>query len=253
MKIASRRLARLSLTLGFALFAASCGLVARAQDAVSMYGGNCGSLPNGKQWPTTPSGPPILKQRGPTDAHKDLSTASSFEAWRDFQSGGHAELYVCYADIRIAPSKGSGLHLLVTLPKELPKGNSVGDFVKQVDASGSEAKIYIKVPKKLHANVLLEVPAQTSFDVGLARGQVDFRGIRGDKDIGAGLATVSVHMLPDEYSKISAGFAFGGVVDERSGGRKHTGVAGGFEEDGKGKYKLEVGMAFGHLILLPEK
>ena len=242
----------LLLTIGMSIIAK--GQAATAQDLIEIDNGDCGSLPNGKQWPTAPAGPPALKQRDSTSAHEDLSTASSFEIWRDYEAGGHAQLYVCYADIHLEPSKAaSGLHLLITLPKELPKGTTVGDFVKQLDVTGSDAKIYIKVPRKLHARVLLKVPEQTNFEIGLGRGSVDFTGILGDKQIGVGFGTATVHMRPNEYSQISSGIALGGVKDERLGGKNHGHLTSGFEEKGEGKYKLEVGMAWGHLILLPEK
>ncbi len=247
------RIAGLGAGLALAILTMIWTAPAKAQDPISMDNDKCGSPPNGKQWPTMPTGTPALRQRDTTDAQKDHSTASSFEVWREFAPSGHAELFVCYANIHIQPSKsGTGLHLLVTLPEELPKGKTLGDFVKDVDVSGREAKIYIKVPKRLHASILLEVPAQTGFEIGLGRGTVEIAGIRGDKEIGVGSGTVSVHMLPDEYSRIGAGFAFGGVKDQRLG-KNHTRILGGFEQEGKGKYKLDVGMAFGHLILLPEK
>ena len=188
------------------------------------------------------------------DPNKDVDTASSFEAWRNFEPGKAFDLGVCRGSIVVRHgTQFDRLHLIITLKRELPRGSTVADFIPQFTVDSKQTELQIDLPEKYWPQIVIEIPERTSFNAGLGKGTIDFNSIPGDLSIGVGKGDLLLHTRSQaDYALLSAGFALGGVEDKRPGGKNHGHMRNVWSETGTGKYNVSLGAGWGHLVLLPQ-
>jgi hypothetical protein len=194
-----------------------------------------------------------LHRHADRNPEADVSTASSFEAFRALGPGNTIYLRICSAKVMVHVSPASNrLHLTIRLRKELPKGRTVADYIPLFSVDSKQAELQFKAPKDLHPEITLEVPESTAFKFGLGSGSIEFDRIPGNLNIGIGKGDLLLHANGNaDYSSINAGFGIGGMRDKRPGGHNVGYLAGGWKDQGSGKYNVELGAGWGDLILLP--
>jgi hypothetical protein len=115
-----------------------------------------------------------------------------------------------------------------------------------------QTELQFKAPKAFQPEITLEVPEATAFEFGLGTGSIEFDCIAGDLKVGIGKGDLLLHVDSNaDYSYISAGFGIGGVRDKRPAGESVGHFAGGWKDEGEGKYNVEFGAGWGDLVLLP--
>jgi hypothetical protein len=213
---------------------------------------DCPHLPGRMPWPEPRERDgTALHHRDKPQAGDDHDDASSFEIWRSLGDAQTLRLALCFGTMHIEHSnKMHQMHLLVRLPGELPHGQSVGQFVETLQVTQQRGDIFLKVPEAYKADVILEIPDEVDVETDLGRGQIEVSSYGGN--LGAHVAHGRMVLRADidrRYKSVRAGFASGGVQDERRAGSGHLQRTFAWKHDGIGQYLLNVSFGEGVLVL----
>ncbi len=210
---------------------------------------DCPHLPERNLWPLQSQAEPALRSRTSEDSKVDRSDASSFEAWRELGKARKVRLAVCVGSVNFYHTATPGqVHLIIRLPRELPKGSTVGQFVQQLQVSNDEADIFIKVPEQYHAAVTVELPDGLDMEADLGEGTMQIFSFQGNITTHIGRGQL---MLPpdidDRYKWIRASFGAGNVRDETNRRDGHLHNAFTWKHSGKGARVLTATFGTGFL------
>jgi len=170
-------------------------------------------------------------------AHHPLDT--------EFSSGGQIDLYIRSAKIQIVGSDENRIGVRVGGGQ----GSKSTDMKARFRRSSSSCELRITGGPRNELTITVEVPKNSNLFVRIFAGDVQVKGITGNKDIElhAGDLTIGVGDAT-EYADVQASVTTGDI-DAKPFGESHGGLFRSFEKSGNGKYKLVAHVGAGELTL----
>lgn len=172
-----------------------------------------------------------------------------------FAPGQSVWLDANVGDIRILPNLDDHEIRLEIQGNHGASTEEMQSWVRQFDASGSQANIHLYMPilNKQTGRVTLYVPASTALNVNLGIGDLKIDGIAGDKDLSMNIGDLKLGDLDaEDYASVKLGTGIGDVKDKVFGGRTLSGFGRTKNVFGSGKYRLRAHVNIGDISLLKE-
>lgn len=163
----------------------------------------------------------------------------------DFPSGGQLTLLIRSAEIHIVGSDKSELGVRVS-GREASESTNVWARFKR---SGDSGELRVRGGPHNDTTITVTVPKNSNLYVRVFAGDMDMKGITGDKDVElhAGDLRIAVGN-PADYARVQASVT-AGDIDASPFGEAHGGLFRSFEKSGNGKYKLVAHVGAGDLTL----
>jgi hypothetical protein len=161
-----------------------------------------------------------------------------------FPSGGRLRMDLCSSGVEIRGTDENKLHISY--------GSKNGDDTKvkaKLNVSGNVGKLEIDDCPSNNFQITIKVPAITNLYVRMWAGELDVKGITGDKDIElhAGELNVSIGK-PEDYGHVDASVTTG-EVDAAPFDVSKGGLFRSFKKQGRGKYRLHAHVGAGQVDL----
>lgn len=166
-----------------------------------------------------------------------------FEA--DFPSGGQLDLHIRSAEIHIVGSDENRVGVRVGGKQ----GSKSTDMRARFKRSDNSCELRVTGGPRNELTITVQVPKNSNLFVRIFAGDVEVRGIKGNKDIEleAGDLTIGVGN-PADYAHVEASVTTG-EIDAKPFGESHGGLFRSFEKSSGGKYKLFAHVGAGELTL----
>jgi hypothetical protein len=163
----------------------------------------------------------------------------------EFPSGGQIDLHIRSAEIQIIGSDENRIAIRVGGEQ----GSNSTDMKARFGRSGNSCKLRITGGPHNELTIAVQVPKNSNLLIRIFAGDVQVKGITGNKDIelGAGDLTIGVGD-PADYAHVQASVTTGDI-DAKAFGESHGGLFRSFEKPGGGKYKLVAHVGAGELTL----
>ena len=163
----------------------------------------------------------------------------------EFPSGGQIDLHIRSAKIQIVGSDENRIGVRVGGEQ----GSKSADTKARFRRSNNSCELRITGGPQNELTITVQVPKNSNLFVRIFAGDVEVKGITGNKDIElrAGDLTIGVGD-PTEYAHVQASVTTG-EIDAKAFSESHGGLFRSFEKFGKGKYKLVAHVGAGELIL----
>lgn len=161
-----------------------------------------------------------------------------------FTAGGRVHMDLCSCAIEL---KGIDENVLrVSFPSEHRRA---GDVRVRLETEGSRGRIRVAGCPHNNFDMKIEVPKTSDLYVRMFAGELEVRGITGDKDVQlhAGQLTVEIGEASD-YAHVEASVS-SGELDARPFDVDKGGLFRSFERSGAGKYRLHAHVGAGELDL----
>ncbi len=194
---------------------------------------------------------PVLQYR---PSHPDIDTPQDFVAERGFPAGETLRLGVCSGEVHMVPSEASAtLRITVHVTQPLPRDLTPKSYLQELTVYGQQATMGWKLPESSHAVIYVYVPRQTSVDIQLGRGNLEIKGVEGNKliHVGKGEAKLNLSSALPEYSHMTIHVSMGTFEDRRVGGHNSHKVPLKEEFSAEGLYSADIHVAMGKVVLLP--
>jgi hypothetical protein len=177
------------------------------------------------------------------------ATPASSSLERDFASGGKITMKLSAGGYTIR----SGAENKIRMQWETKKPEQLKGVKANILVQGHEATIQARGPRQSDFQVVIELPARADLQVRLSAGDLQIRGIEGNKDVEchAGDITINVGSAAD-YSRVAAS-AHAGDIEAPPFGISKGGLFRTFRWQGTGKYALHVHVGAGSVTLLGSK
>ena len=118
-----------------------------------------------------------------------------------------------------------------------------------VKTSGSEAEVWVKGTPHSNFHATIEIPRLSNLWTRLSAGDLDIKGIEGDKDVRCRAGDVNIEVAhPEDYSHREAS-VLAGDIDASAFNVTKDGLWRSFKQDGPGKYRLQVHLTAGDITL----
>ena len=126
---------------------------------------------------------------------------------------------------------------------------TLGDMKARFGRCSNSCELRITGGPRNDLTITVQVPKKSNLVVRIFAGDVEVKGITGNKDIElhAGDLTIGVGD-PSDYAHVQASVTTG-EIDAKPFGESHGGLFRSFEKSGNGKYKLMAHVAAGDLTL----
>jgi hypothetical protein len=162
----------------------------------------------------------------------------------DFPSGGQLNLYIRSAEIHIAGDDDNKLAVRIGGGE----GSESTDIETRFERSGNSADLYVSGGPHNGVIVTVQVPRNSNLFVRVPAGDVDVRGITGDKDIELHAGDLKIEVgNPADYALVEASVT-SGDIEARPFGESHGGLFRSFKKTGSGKYKLVARLWAGDIV-----
>lgn len=163
----------------------------------------------------------------------------------EFPSGGQLDLRIRSAEIRIV---GSGENKIAVRVGGDHGGDSM-DMKARFERTGKSGELKVTGGPSSGLLITIEVPQHSNLLVRIFAGDVEVKGISGDKEIhlDAGDLTIGVGDIAD-YARVEASVT-SGAIDAAPFGESHGGLFRSFSKSGTGRYKLVAHVGAGDLTL----
>jgi hypothetical protein len=162
-----------------------------------------------------------------------------------FPSGGQLDMRIRSAEIHIVGSDQDK----IVVRAEGSRGSDSTDIEARFESSGDTGKLRVRGGPSGNVTITVQVPRKSNFVLQIFAGDVEVKGITGNKDIdlSAGDLTIDVGGAAD-YSHVRASVNTGDI-NASPFGESRGGLFRSFEKLGKGKYTLAAHVGAGDLIL----
>jgi hypothetical protein len=176
---------------------------------------------------------------------KDVADLSHHPFEADFPSGGRLNLHIRSGEIHIVGSDESKVAVRIGGRK----GGDSTDITARFNRSGNSGELDVWGGPHNDVTIAIQVPRNSNLLVRVPAGDVEVKGIAGDKDIElhAGDLTIGVGN-PADYAHVEASVTTGDI-EATAFGESHGGLFRSFEKSGNGKYKLIAHVGAGDLTL----
>ncbi len=163
----------------------------------------------------------------------------------EFSSGGQIDLHIRSAKIQIVGSEENRIGVRVGGDQ----GSKSTDMKARFERSSNSCELRITGGPRNELAIIVQVPKNSNLFVRIFAGDVEVKGITGNKDIElyAGDLTIGVGDAAD-YAHVQASVTTGDI-DAKPFGESHGGLFRSFEKSGNGKYKLMAHVGAGELTL----
>jgi hypothetical protein len=163
---------------------------------------------------------------------------------RTFAAGGRIRLQLAAAEYRIVGRSEPRIRI----GWRVDRPEQAGSVHVETDVRGSTAVIRTSGPKNgLHFQI--DLPERSDVDVNLSAGDLDVRGIEGNKTLSMWAGDVSIDVgRPDLYRDVSATVRFGDLTAHPFHVSK-GGIFRSFRWKGQGKYSVRASLFAGDLTL----
>ena len=163
----------------------------------------------------------------------------------DFASGGQIDLHIRSAKIQIVGIDENRIGVRVGGEQ----GSNSTDMKARFGRSMNSCELQITGGPHNELTITVQVPKNSNLFVRIFAGDVQVKGITGNKDIAlhAGDLTIGVGDAAD-YAHVQASVTTG-EIDAKPFGESHGGLFRSFEKSGNGKYKLVAHVDAGELTL----
>lgn len=175
-------------------------------------------------------------------AAQDLVPEGRFE--QKFAPGGSIEMRLAPGDYNISGTSGDHVRVVFR-----PASTASGPVQVELHAVGSNATLKVRhVPhENFHADI--EVPQRSDLFIRLGAGDLNVRGVSGNKDIETHAGDVNIDVRnPDDYRLVEASVAIGDLTAPAFNVSK-DGFARSFKKHGQGQYRLHAHVGAGDLRL----
>jgi hypothetical protein len=163
----------------------------------------------------------------------------------DFPSAGQLDLRIRSAEIHIVGSDENKIAVRVGGDH----GRDSTDMKARFEHSGNSGELKVTGGPSNGLLITIEIPKNSNLFVRIFAGDVEVKGISGDKDIqlDAGDLTIAVGAATD-YARVQASVT-SGSIEAKPFGQSRGGLFRSFSKSGTGKYKLVAHVGAGDLTL----
>jgi hypothetical protein len=192
-----------------------------------------------------------LLSRPVENSEVDHDDASHLEIWRPIHNDQTVELDVCFGDVQIRRSEHTDqMHLLIEFPRELPRGQTVGQFVESFHWSDAQGEIFLKAPEHYQAKITLELPDQVHLEADLGKGEVQISNFGGNVQARIAKGRMAIDQDFDrQYRLVRAAIASGGVRVRNGENKSKIIKTFAWHHEGSGNSELGVELGEGFLEL----
>lgn len=163
----------------------------------------------------------------------------------DLPSGSHISMTLRSGDLRVLAGDDNRISVHV----DGENAYRATDMKVRYDRSGDNAELSVSGGPRNGIRITVEVPHETGLIVRAPAGDLEIRGIRGDKDIELNAGDLTIYVGdPQDYSHVDAG-VWSGDLEARPFGESHGGLFRSFSKSGSGKYRLHAHLLAGDLTL----
>jgi hypothetical protein len=164
---------------------------------------------------------------------------------RPFAPGGRISMDLAAGEYEIAGSEEDRIRVDWTVRDERDRD----DVRVKVDVRGSEATISTDRNHDSNFRVRVQVPSRASLHVRLTAGEMDIRGVEGDKDIELHAGELDIDVIrADQYRQVDAG-VWAGELHASAFSVRKEGLFRSFDWKGGGPYRLHAHLKAGELRL----
>jgi hypothetical protein len=163
----------------------------------------------------------------------------------DFPPGGHLSLHIRSAEVHVVGSDENKVAVRIGGRE----GSDSTSITARFNRSGNSGELDVFGGPHNNVTITVQVPRNSNLYVRIPAGDVEVKGIAGDKDIElhAGDLRIEVGNAAD-YAHVAASVT-SGEIEAAPFGESHGGLFRSFEKSGNGKYKLVAHVGAGDLTL----
>ena len=166
-----------------------------------------------------------------------------FEA--DFPSGGQLSLHIRSAEIHIVGSDDNKIAVRISGRE----GSESTDMKARFERSDNSGDLHVSGGPRNDLTITVHVPKNSNLYVRIPAGDVEIKGIAGDKDVELHAGDLKIGVGdPADYARVEASVTTG-EIDAEPFGESRGGLFRSFEKSGSGKYKLVAHVGAGDLTL----
>ena len=166
-----------------------------------------------------------------------------FEA--DFPSGGQLSLHIRSAEIHIVGSDDNKIAVRISGRE----GSESTDMKARFERSDNSGDLHVSGGPRNDLTITVHVPKNSNLYVRIPSGDVEIKGIAGDKDVELHAGDLKIGVGdPADYARVEASVTTG-EIDAEPFGENRGGLFRSFEKSGSGKYKLVAHVGAGDLTL----
>ena len=182
---------------------------------------------------------PVLAQQ------KQIETSGKTPLEMNFPSSGELRMDLCPSGVVLKGTEDDK----VRVSYEANRGSDADHVRVGLRASGNSGRIEISGCPHNNFRITVEVPHKTNLYVRMMAGQLDIRGIKGNKDLELhfGQLNVAIGRVSD-YAH-AEGSVNSGQVDAPAFKVSKGGLFRSFSQDGPGRYQLRAHVGAGQLSL----
>jgi len=163
----------------------------------------------------------------------------------DFPSGGQLSLHIRSAEIHIVGSDDNKIAVHIGGRE----GSESTDMQARFERSGNSGELRVSGGPHNNLTITVRLPKSSNLYVRIPAGDVEVKGITGDKDIELHAGDLKIGVGdPADYAHVEASVTTG-EIDAEPFGENHGGLFRSFEKSGSGKYKLVAHVGAGDLTL----
>lgn len=173
------------------------------------------------------------------DTRIDETGKSPIEA--KFASNGQVRMHLCPSGVSVI-GRDDGVLRVSYHP-------TIENVKVRLQISGSEAELRVTGCPHNNFQLTVEVPKSSELHVRMFAGQLDVRGVTGDKDVELTFGQLTMDVgEPDDYSHVDASVG-SGELDAAAFNVNKGGLFRSFDHTGPGKYRLHAHVGAGQLDL----
>jgi hypothetical protein len=163
----------------------------------------------------------------------------------EFSSGQQIDLHIRSAQIQIVGSDENRISVRVGGEQ----GSKSTDMKARFERSNNSCDLRITGGPRNELKITVQVPRNSNLFVRIFAGDVEVKGITGNKDIELNAGDLRIGVGdPTDYARVQASVTTGDI-DAKPFGESHGGLFRSFEKSGSGKYKLLAHVGAGELTL----
>ncbi len=188
----------------------------------------------------------VLTGAAAAESEKQIEEVGKTPVEMDFPSGGELRITLCPSGVVL---KGTDQNR-IRVSYEANNGNDSSRVRVRLRTSGNLGRIEVRRCPHNNFRITLEVPKKSGLYVRMLAGQLEIRGIRGDKDLELSFGQMDVAIGKASDYAHADGSVNSGQVDAAAFDVSKGGLFRSFSQEGPGRYRLHAHIGAGQLTLL---
>ena len=178
-----------------------------------------------------------------TAARPAVQTTSGAPVAKAFAKGGAIRMKLAAGDYRIS----GGAEDMIRVSWRTDRAEDARNLKADAELRGTSAVIVTSGTKRVHFTI--DVPARSDIDIDLTAGDIEIRGIEGNKRLESWAGDVSIDVgRPEQYRSVEASVR-AGDLSARPFNVSKGGLFRSFTWSGNGPYSLRVKLVAGDMTL----